>query len=119
MATKSSLEEEEKKYFEKCVHSFRFYRKHALENLHKNIKDFKALPLKHQSMLQNFMNQQADIKRCIEINFMFILHMLDDVNDMFTPEQDMHSDSEETDSSDKYNGDIYSCLLYTSPSPRD
>lgn len=105
MAAKSSLEDEEKKYFEKCVHSFRFYRRHALENLHKNIKDFKALSPRHQSMLKNFMNQQADIKQCIEINFMFILHMLDDVNDIFTSEEEMHSDSDEADSLDHCNGE--------------
>ena len=90
---KSSLEDEEKKYFDKCVHSFRFYRKHALENLRKNIKDYQALPPSHQSMLKSFMKQQTDVKHCIEMNFMFILHMLDDVQDMFRPDQEMRSDN--------------------------
>ena len=106
MAAKSSLEDEEKKYFEKCVHSFRFYRKHALENLHKNIKDYRALPPCHQSMLKNFMSQQAEIKHCIEMNYMFILHMLDDVHDIFKVDEEMHSENSSDASDSDLNGDI-------------
>ena len=40
-------------------------------------------------MLPNYMNQQHDVRRCIERNYMFLLHMLDDVDTMFSaPEED-------------------------------
>ena len=97
MSTKTDLEDEEKDYFDKCVRSFRFYKFHAFKNLQKGIKDYKALPLYQQKMLKNFMVQQAEVRKCIEHNYMFVLHMIDDVDEMFNLDRhdDCHDDCHE------------------------
>ena len=97
----SMAEDDEKLHFEKCVKAFRYYKKYVFAELNKNISDFKGIPLSHQKMLPNFIRQQSDVKRCTEINFMFILQMLDEVNAMFTDEPSAESDMGESDNISK------------------
>lgn len=108
MSSKTDLEDEEKKYFDKCVRSFKFYKVYALKTLQKSIKDFQELPLYHQKMLKNFMSQQAEIRKCIEYNYMFILHMLEDVQEMFQSglsddNNDLSDENEDTNINSSHN----------------
>ena len=65
------------------------FRKHALVDIRKALRDYDNLSAAHRELLPQYPAQQKSIVRCIDVNYMFILHMLQDVDGIFVQEEEL------------------------------
>jgi len=85
-------EEQEREHFQKIIYIFKSYRRHANNWVDGKMKFLKNLPVDQQSLLINYNDHLAKVRKCIEQNAQILNLIIKDVENMF--ENLNHSDSE-------------------------
>lgn len=85
-----SVEELERKHFQRIVNAFRSYKMHSLKRLYNSIRYINSLPIHQRDLLKNYRSHLDKVRVAVEQNYEIIEIIIKDVSHLFLNED--HSD---------------------------